>query len=94
MCDTVGASSWAEAYHRRALHTASQLQDPRLLGIAYFEDGYYVVSSYQSYDGAHIGKHRVTVTLDDTNPAKCPHSKELILEVVAGSNKHDIELSK
>jgi hypothetical protein len=57
-------------------------------------DGYYALSSYQSYDGAHIGKHRVTVILDDTNPAKCPHSKELILEVVAGSNQHDIELSK
>ena len=57
-------------------------------------EGNYVLSSYRSYDGAHIGKHRVTVVLDDTNPAKCPHSKELILEVVAGSNQHDIELSK
>jgi len=41
MCDTFGASRWAEAYHHQALRTASQLQDPRLVGIAYFGLAYH-----------------------------------------------------
>src|SRR5262245_40614367 len=39
-------------------------------------EGNYTLSTFKNYDGALVGKHRVTVVLDDTNPARCPHSKE------------------
>jgi hypothetical protein len=41
MCDTVGMSAWAEAYHHQALRTSLRLQDPRLVGIAYFGLAYH-----------------------------------------------------
>src|SRR5262245_34579757 len=49
-------------------------------------EGNYVLSTYRPYDGALLGKHRVTVTLDDTNPARCSRYRELVLEVTAGTN--------
>jgi hypothetical protein len=55
--------------------------------------GNYVLSSYRERDGALIGKHRVTVVLDDTNPARCPRLKELVLEVKPGANQLNIELN-
>ena len=57
-------------------------------------DGYYELSTYRPYDGALVGKHRVTVTLDDTNPARCKRHQEFVLEVGAGSNDLDIPLNK
>ena len=38
------------------------------------EKGTYDLSTFRHYDGALVGKHRVTVTLDDANPARCPRS--------------------
>src|SRR5262249_23185887 len=58
------------------------------------QQGAYELSTYSPYDGALIGPHRVTVVLDDTNPARCPRTVELILEVVPGDNKLDIELNR
>lgn len=48
--------------------------------------------NYRELDGALVGQHRVLVTLDDTNPARCKRSKQLALEVKPGSNTFDIEL--
>jgi hypothetical protein len=58
------------------------------------EQGNYTLSTYSAYDGALVGKHRVTVVLDDTNPARCPRTVELVLEVEPGDNKLDIELNR
>jgi hypothetical protein len=58
------------------------------------DNGIYELSTFRNYDGALVGKHRVKITLEDNNPAKCPRSKELILEVGPSSNELDIELNK
>jgi hypothetical protein len=55
-------------------------------------EGYYVLSTNKFHDGALIGKHRVTVQLDDTNPARCGKLKKLELEVANTANVLDIEL--
>jgi hypothetical protein len=58
------------------------------------EEGNYDLSTFRHYDGALVGKHNVSVTLDDTNPARCARFQELTLEVAPGENKLDIELKK
>jgi hypothetical protein len=55
-------------------------------------DGYYVLSTHKAHDGALVGKHRVTVQLDDTNPARCGKLKRLELDVANTANVLDIEL--
>ena len=57
-------------------------------------DGNYVLSTFKNYDGALVGKHRVTVMLDDTNPAKCKREKQFVREVRAGSNELAFELNE
>jgi hypothetical protein len=54
--------------------------------------GVFQLSTFRPYDGAMIGKHRVSVTLEDTNPARCQRHTELDLEVKAGSNDFKIAL--
>jgi hypothetical protein len=56
-------------------------------------DGRFVLSTYKPGDGALIGKHRVSVTIDNTAPAPCGHSKVVMLEVKAGPNEFEIEMS-
>jgi hypothetical protein len=58
------------------------------------KDGYYELSTNRPYDGALVGKHRVTVSLDDTNPVRCKRHQEFVFDVAAGSNNLDIPLSK
>jgi hypothetical protein len=58
------------------------------------EQGYYELSTYRAYDGALVGKHRVTVTLDDTNPARCRRFQEFALEVGPGRNTLDVPLNR
>lgn len=68
-------------------------KEPGKPGTAYSDDqGNYSVSTYRNYDGALVGKHNVTVSLDDTNAARCKRKTELTLEVKPGSNQLDIEL--
>jgi len=55
-------------------------------------DGYFELSTFRPLDGCLIGNHKVTVSLDDTNPAKCRRSKELSFEVKPGSNVCDIQM--
>jgi hypothetical protein len=57
-------------------------------------DGVYVLSTYKQLDGAHVGKHRVTITLEDTNRAPCKRSTQVVLDVKPGDNALDIELTK
>jgi hypothetical protein len=57
-------------------------------------DGSYVLSTYKAWDGALVGKHQVTVKLDDTNPARCKRSKQVSLEVKPGGNELNIELNE
>lgn len=57
-------------------------------------EGNYVLSTYRPYDGAHIGKHHIIISLDDGNPAKCPRTTEVKREVVAGSNEFNIDLAE
>jgi hypothetical protein len=57
------------------------------------KDGNYVISTYRAYDGAQVGKHKVTIALDDANPARCSRLKHLQLEVTARDNVLDIELA-
>jgi hypothetical protein len=58
------------------------------------QGGYYVLSTYRNEDGALVGPHRVTVMVDDTNPARCKRLTLCNLEVKPGSNQLDIELNK
>lgn len=58
------------------------------------EKGEYILSTFKNYDGALLGTHDVTVSLDDANPARCPRKTQLVLDVKPGSNEHDIELHK
>jgi hypothetical protein len=57
-------------------------------------DGYYVLSTYKVHDGALIGQHRVTISLEDTNPAArhCKKVTQLVVEVKAGDNDLPLEL--
>lgn len=57
------------------------------------DDGNYVISTYKAFDGAQIGKHRVTVSLEDSNPARCPRKQHFAREVIAGDNVVDIDLA-
>jgi hypothetical protein len=58
------------------------------------EHGNYELSTFRPYDGALVGKHRVTVTLDDTNPARCRRFQEFVLEVGPASNTLDVPLNR
>ena len=58
------------------------------------EQGIYEISTHKLLDGAMLGKHRVRVSLDDTNPARCKRVKEFEVEVKPGQNTFDIELDK
>src|SRR5262245_18949006 len=57
-------------------------------------EGNYVLSTYKPFDGAHVGEHQVTVTLEVTNPARCKLSTKVVKEVKPGNNEVDIELTK
>jgi hypothetical protein len=61
-------------------------------------EGNYLLSTYKEYDGALIGKHEITVALDDTNPVRClprpERHKRIKFEVKPGSNQCDIEIDK
>src|SRR5262249_39029223 len=50
-------------------------------------EGYYVLSTFRPEDGALLGKHRVSVVLDDTNPARCKRTKQIISAVKSGANE-------
>ena len=56
------------------------------------ENGYFDLSTYKPLDGAKVGKHKVTVGLDDTNPARCKRQKEMTFEVKSGSNEVTIQM--
>jgi hypothetical protein len=55
-------------------------------------DGVFVLSTYKAYDGALIGMHHVTISLDDTNPARCKRLQQFEREVKPGDNQLEIEL--
>jgi hypothetical protein len=55
-------------------------------------DGKYALSTYKNYDGALVGKHRVNIALDDTNPARCKRSKQLDVEVAPGQTEFNFEM--
>jgi hypothetical protein len=59
-------------------------------------DGTYVLSTHKPLDGALVGKHLVTVSLDDANPAGriCKRSKQYTLEVKPGDNELNLELNQ
>lgn len=68
-------------------------REPGKAGSGFTEkDGTYSISTYRNYDGAQVGKHKVTVSLDDSNPARCARMKHFYLEVAPGSNELNIEL--
>ena len=56
-------------------------------------DGYYVLTTFRQGDGALIGKHRVTITLDEHDHSGCK-SKLVTLEVKPGGGELNIELSE
>jgi hypothetical protein len=55
-------------------------------------NGEFELSTFKNYDGAIVGTHSVTVSLDDTNPTKCKRHKSLTLEVKAEPNDFTIEM--
>jgi hypothetical protein len=57
------------------------------------DDGNYTLSTFRAYDGALVGPHEVTISLDDTNPARCARMKKVNFEVKPGDNEINIELS-
>jgi len=56
------------------------------------ENGVYVLSTFTPLDGALVGSHNVTISLDATNPAKCNRSTKITLEVKPGDNELNIVL--
>src|SRR5262245_10699043 len=56
------------------------------------EEGYYVLSTFAAGDGALIREHRVTIDLDDTNPARAKRRTETQKEVIAGANEINFDL--
>jgi hypothetical protein len=57
-------------------------------------EGNFVLSTFHARDGALIGTHRVTVMLDETNPARCTRQKSFTQEVKPGANEVSIELNQ
>jgi hypothetical protein len=57
-------------------------------------EGNFVLSTYKPLDGAQVGKHDVTITLDDTNPARCKRLTKTTREVAPGENEIVIELKQ
>ena len=55
-------------------------------------DGSYILSTFRAGDGAWIGSHRVTITVDDTNPARCKRQTYAKAEVKADGNEVNFEL--
>jgi hypothetical protein len=56
------------------------------------ENGYYELSTFKPLDGAIVGGHRVSVMIDDTNPARCKRYKELTFEVKPGANECNVDM--
>ena len=54
-------------------------------------DGVFILSTFKNYDGALIGKHKVTLT--PSNPTSCGRHREVELEVKPGDNDFTIELN-
>src|SRR5262249_37913654 len=52
------------------------------------------LTTFHAGDGALVGPHRVSVVLDNTNPARCTREKRLTWEVKPGTNQVDIELNQ
>jgi hypothetical protein len=57
-------------------------------------EGKFILSAYKVYDGAVIGKHNVRISLDETNPVKCPRLKVLSVEVKPGDNHFEINMNE
>lgn len=63
-------------------------------GTGYSEpDGTFVLSTFKVRDGALIGPHRVTISLEETNPAKCKRVTKLTREVKVGDNDIELDLT-
>ena len=56
------------------------------------DNGVYTLSTFRAADGALVGKHTVSIHVDDTNPARCKRDTTTTFEVKSGSNEFDIEL--
>jgi len=56
------------------------------------ENGRYVLSTHKLEDGALVGPHRVTIAVDDANPARCQRMTKMTLDVKPGANELNIEL--
>ena len=44
-------------------------------------------------DGALIGPHRVTISLEETNPARCKRVTKLVKDVKVGDNDIELDLT-
>jgi hypothetical protein len=68
-------------------------KEPGKPGTGFTDDeGYYVLSTYRAEDGAHIGEHKVTIMVDDTNKARCKRLTQLKREVKSGANDFEFDL--
>ena len=56
-------------------------------------EGNYVLSTHKPYDGALVGPHRVTVSLEDTNPARCLRVTKLTQDVKPGDNDLTLDIT-
>jgi hypothetical protein len=57
-------------------------------------EGVFVLSTHKELDGAQVGQHNVTVTLDDANPALCKRHVQIKVEVTRGPNEFNLELNQ
>jgi hypothetical protein len=70
-------------------------REPGKPGIGFTDvEGVFVLSTHRELDGAQIGVHDVTVTLDDSNPAPCKRHTLARMEVRPGQNEFNIELNQ
>jgi hypothetical protein len=74
--------------------SASDKESGKAAEAATDDDGRFVATTYKSGDGALIGKHRVSIMLDNEGPHACK-GKVIEWEIKGGiDNEVDIELNK
>jgi hypothetical protein len=54
-------------------------------------DGYFTLSTFKEGDGGLIGRHRVSITIDENSKLPC-RSKVMEIEIKPGDNEVNIEL--
>lgn len=73
--------------------TSADIKEPGKAATGFTDEaGRFSLSTFQPHDGAIVGKHRVLVVIDATNPAKAKLENKYELEVKPTKNELNIDL--